>query len=96
MRSISQRVVAVVSAELRNSDTQLRIKEHIVLPLVRLLYETLFPYVLVGVIVVVALLTITAVTLAVLVAFYVRSAYVVPTTPRLRVASSSPASETSR
>ena len=54
MRSVTQRLIALAIEELNQSDTRTKIKDHVISPLIKLIYSQMYPYLILAAIVLLA------------------------------------------
>ena len=54
VRSVTQRLIALAIEELNQSDTRTKIKDHVISPLIKLIYSQMYPYLILAAIVLLA------------------------------------------
>lgn len=48
VRSITQRVLAIAVDEMKRPDTKLKIQDHVIAPLIKMIYSQMYPYLIIA------------------------------------------------
>ena len=70
VKALTNKIISMITTEVNKSETQVLIKEKIVVPLINIIYKELYPYIITLIITIATILIISVMTFAFFVTFY--------------------------